>query len=82
MVYPPNLNGIPFGIDGIDMNESDLYLPLKRFLESQKYEVKGEVQGCDVLAIRGIRLPTISRQGANKGTAREHGWCIDDRKRP
>jgi len=25
------------------MKESDLYLPLKRFLESQHYEVKGEV---------------------------------------
>lgn len=35
------------------MNESDLYLPVKRFLESQGYEVKGEVADCDVAAVRG-----------------------------
>jgi hypothetical protein len=41
------------------MKESDLYLPLKRFLESQNYEVKGEVQDCDVLAIRGEEAPVV-----------------------
>ncbi len=41
------------------MKESDLYLPLKRFLESQNYEVKGEVQDCDVLAIRGKETPVV-----------------------
>ncbi len=41
------------------MKESDLYLPLKRFLESQKYEVKGEVEDCDVLAIRGQEAPVV-----------------------
>lgn len=35
------------------MRESDLYLPVKRFLESQGYEVKGEVGNCDVAAVRG-----------------------------
>lgn len=35
------------------MKESDLYPPLKQFLESQGYVVKGEVQDCDVLAVRG-----------------------------
>ena len=35
------------------MSESDLYLPVKRFLESQGYEVKGEVGDCDVAAVRG-----------------------------
>jgi hypothetical protein len=48
-----------FGTDGISMKESDLYLPLKRFLESQNYEVKGEVQDCDVLAIRGNETPVV-----------------------
>ena len=33
------------------MKESDLYLPLKQFLEAQGYEVKGEVKDCDVLAV-------------------------------
>ncbi len=41
------------------MKESDLYLPLKRFLESQGYEVKGEVQDCDVMAVRGEEQPVI-----------------------
>lgn len=41
------------------MKESDLYLPLKRFLESQNYEVKGEVQDCDVLAVRGAEVPVV-----------------------
>ncbi len=35
------------------MSESDLYLPVKRFLEWQRYEVKGEVGGCDIVAVRG-----------------------------
>lgn len=41
------------------MKESDLYLPLKQFLESQGYEVKGEVEDCDVLAVRGDEDPVI-----------------------
>lgn len=41
------------------MKESDLYPPLKRFLESQGYEVKGEVQDCDVVAVRGEELPVV-----------------------
>jgi hypothetical protein len=41
------------------MKESDLYLPLKRFLESQGYEVKGEVGECDVLAVRGDEAPVV-----------------------
>lgn len=41
------------------MREADLYLPVKRFLESQHYEVKGEVRECDVLAIRGEEDPVV-----------------------
>ena len=41
------------------MKESDLYLPLKRFLESQNYEVKGEVQDCDVLAVPDKEAPVV-----------------------
>ena len=41
------------------MKESDLYPPLKRFLESQRYEVKGEVQDCDALAVRGMETPIV-----------------------
>ena len=35
------------------MREVDLYPPLKHFLVQQGYEVKGEVQNCDVVAVRG-----------------------------
>ena len=41
------------------MKESDLYLPLKQYLESQNYEVKGEVCDCDVVAMRGEEPPVI-----------------------
>jgi hypothetical protein len=32
--------------------ESSLYLPVKRFLEKLGFEVKGEICGCDVVALR------------------------------
>jgi hypothetical protein len=35
------------------MPEADLYEPVKRFLEGQGYEVKGEIGPCDVVAVRG-----------------------------
>jgi hypothetical protein len=41
------------------MPETDLYLPVKRHLESQGYTVKAEVKGCDVVALRGAELPVI-----------------------
>ncbi len=41
------------------MKESDLYHPIKRYLEAQGYEVKGEVHDCDVLAVRGDEEPVI-----------------------
>ncbi len=41
------------------MRESDLYPPLKRFLESRGYEVKGEVEGCDAVAVRGDEPPVV-----------------------
>ncbi|MGL5446509.1 MAG: DUF2161 domain-containing phosphodiesterase [Rhabdaerophilum sp.] len=41
------------------MLESDLYPPVKRFLEAQGYVVKGEVRDCDVVAVRGEEAPVI-----------------------
>ncbi|NKB32604.1 MAG: hypothetical protein GKR91_05850 [Pseudomonadales bacterium] len=41
------------------MQESDLYLPLKKFLEKQDYEVKGEIEDCDVVAMKDDCPPTI-----------------------
>jgi hypothetical protein len=41
------------------MPEVDLYHPIKRFLESQGYRVKGEITACDVVAVRGNDAPVI-----------------------
>lgn len=39
------------------MNETSLYAPVKRFLESLDFAVKGEIGGCDIVALReGSRL--------------------------
>lgn len=35
-----------------DMAETDLYLPLKAFLEGVGYSVKGEVNGCDLVGVK------------------------------
>ena len=35
------------------MTETDLYGPVKRFLEAQGFTVKGEIGPCDVVAVRG-----------------------------
>ncbi|MEN0067358.1 MAG: DUF2161 family putative PD-(D/E)XK-type phosphodiesterase [Myxococcota bacterium] len=41
------------------MAEVELYGPIKRFLEGQGYEVKGEIGACDVVAVRGEEAPII-----------------------
>jgi hypothetical protein len=40
-------------------NETDLYPPVKRFLEGQGYTVKAEIGACDVMAVRGTDVPVI-----------------------
>ena len=39
--------------------ETDLYRPIKSFLEGQGYVVKGEIGRCDVMAVRGEEDPVI-----------------------
>jgi hypothetical protein len=39
--------------------ETDLYEPIKRFLEGQGYEVKGEIGKVDVVACRGDEAPVL-----------------------
>jgi hypothetical protein len=39
--------------------ETTLYLPVKRYLEKLGFEVKGEVKGCDVVALRGDSPPFV-----------------------
>ncbi|MCP4297699.1 MAG: hypothetical protein GY786_19035 [Proteobacteria bacterium] len=41
------------------MKEADLYPPLKEYLINLGYEVKSEIQGCDVVAIRGDNIVIV-----------------------
>jgi hypothetical protein len=41
------------------VKEVDLYHPVKRFLENQGYEVKGEIRECDIMAVRGDEDPLV-----------------------
>lgn len=41
------------------MAETDLYLPLKAFLEGAGYAVKGEVNGCDLVGVRDGDPPIL-----------------------
>lgn len=40
-------------------HETELYPPIKAFLEKQGYEVRGEVRQCDLVAVRGDEEPVI-----------------------
>ncbi|WP_417518787.1 DUF2161 domain-containing phosphodiesterase [Minwuia sp.] len=41
------------------MRESDLYEPVKAYLEAQGYEVKAEIGDCDLMAVRGDEPPVV-----------------------
>lgn len=41
------------------MRETDLYPFIKFYLENQGYEVKAEINNCDVVAVRGEEFPII-----------------------
>lgn len=43
----------------VNVQEADLYAPVKAFLEAQGYAVKGEVGAVDILACRGDESPLI-----------------------
>lgn len=47
--------------------ESDLYAPVKTLLEGQGYVVKGEVRGCDVVAVRGTEPLVVVELKRNFG---------------
>jgi len=42
-----------------DNRETSLYVPVKRFLESLGFDVKGEICGCDLVALRGDEPPLV-----------------------
>lgn len=39
--------------------ETSLYPPVKRFLEAHGFDVKGEIRGCDLVALRGDSPPVV-----------------------
>ena len=41
------------------MLETDLYPPVKKFLEAQGYEVKAEIKDCDVVGLRDGEPPVV-----------------------
>ena len=41
------------------MQETSLYIPVKRFLESLEFTVKGEVGGCDIVGLRDGEPPVL-----------------------
>ena len=41
------------------VKETDLYPPIRAFLQGQGYEVKSEVGAADVVALRGAEEPVI-----------------------
>lgn len=42
-----------------ELKETDLYAPVKAFLERSGYEVRGEVAGCDLTAVRDEELVVV-----------------------
>lgn len=69
------------------MAETDLYLPLKAFMEAAGYAVKGEVIGCDLLGVMNGDPPVLVvcemklsfnlelvMQGVNRATACDEVW--------
>ena len=68
-------------------SETALYAPVKRFLEAQGFQVKGEVCGCDLVALRGDEPPVVVvgelklrfnlelvLQGVERGAACDEVW--------
>ena len=67
--------------------ETSLYRPVKVFLEGLGFVVKGEVGGCDLVALKGDDLPVVVicelkltfnleliLQGVNRATASDEVW--------
>lgn len=44
--------------------ETELYAPVKAFLEAQGYAVKGEVKGCDMVAMREDEMVVVELKAA------------------
>ena len=66
------------------MKETDLYPPVKAFLEAQGYEVKGEVGDCDLVAVRGSGATpsriNLLRRRDNLAGKKVVIWCMSVRE--
>ena len=60
---PPTLRRHPESRGGHRWNarplETSLYLPVKQFLEELGFTVKGEIGGCDIVALKGEAAPIV-----------------------
>jgi hypothetical protein len=77
--------------------ETSLYLPVKTFLESLGYQVKGEVGGCDLVGLKGSDRPIVVigemklnfsfellLQGVDRAAAADEIWlaaCLPTRRK-
>jgi len=52
-------NGSPRSRASGPRREVELYAPVKAFLEARGYDVKGEIAGCDLVAVRADGPPVI-----------------------
>jgi hypothetical protein len=64
------------------MSETSLYPAVKRFLQSAGFDVKGEVQGCDVVAVRADIPLTLAIVEMKLGFSLELLLQAIDRMRP
>jgi hypothetical protein len=53
------LGALCMGMPAPELRETDLYPPVKRLLEEQGYEVKGEIGAADVVAVREGSDPVV-----------------------
>lgn len=63
------------------MLETSLYPAVKRFLEAAGFEVKGEVKGCDIVAVRPGAPPTLTIVEMKLGLTLELLLQVTDRMR-
>jgi hypothetical protein len=64
-----------------EMSETSLYPAVKRFLEASGFDVKGEVKGCDIVAVRAGEKLTLAIVEMKLGLSLELLLQVTDRTR-
>lgn len=64
------------------MAETALYPAIKRFLAGAGFEAKGEVCGCDIVAVRGADRPRLAIVEMKRGFSLDLLLQAIDRMRP